>query len=137
MNSAIIERIRYILQQEYVTQVELARITRIPISTINSVLSRGSNPSGIFLAKLIETFPNYSANWVLTGVGDPMLPPETRSEAIKMYSDLARIDKKEKYSIAALIKVNEKCFSAFSLVELKELMPKVENMLDLIKINNR
>lgn len=136
MNNAIIERIRYILKREYVTQVELAKRSRIPISTINSVLSRGSNPSGIFLAKLIETFPDYSANWILTGVGDPRLPPETRSEAVKMYSDLVRIDKKDKYNIVALVKVNEKCFSAFSLVELKELTLKMENMLDLIKSNN-
>lgn len=137
MNNAIIERVRYILKREYVTQVELAKRSRIPISTINSVLSRGSNPSGIFLAKLIETFPDYSANWILTGVGDPKLPPETRSEAVKMYSDLARIDKKDKYNIVALVKVNEKYFSAFSLVELKGLTSKVESMLDLIKINNR
>lgn len=137
MENAIIERIRYILKREYLTQVKFAKISRIPISTINSVLSRGSNPSSIFLAKLIEIFPNYSANWILTGVGDPQLPPETRAEAVKEYSDLARIDKKEKYDIVALIKVNEKCFSAFSLVELKNLTISIANMISLIKTNNK
>lgn len=86
---------------------------------------------------MIEIYPIYSANWLLTVVGDHKLPSETRSETVKVYSDLARIDKNEKYDIVALIKVNEKCFSAFSLVELKELISKMENMLDLIKINNR
>lgn len=127
MNHTIIERIRLILKREEKTQVEFSNLSGLSVNTINSVLSRGSNPSAIFLSKLIETFPQYSANWILTGDGNMLIPHTFGNigEAVREYRELTAIDKKRIDEFIAIIKVGHKSYSAYSLTELQNVLDKI------------
>lgn len=128
MNNTVIERIRFILKKEDYTQLRFSSDSGLSLNTVKSVLIRGSNPSSDFLIKFISVFPKYSANWILTGVGDMLIPPTYGNigEAAKELKELQKIDEEKKLEVAALIKINEKYFSAFTMKDLG-------NILDVIK----
>lgn len=128
MEQTVIERIRYITKKEFKSLSDFSLKSDIPYGTVKSVLSKGINPSYEFLSKLIIATPKYSANWILTGVGDMLIPPTYGNigEAAKELKELQRIDEEKKLEVAALIKINEKYFSAFTMKDLG-------NILDVIK----
>ena len=133
MENTIIERIRVILKRENTSQKKLSELSTLSLHTINSVLSRGSNPSAIFLSKLIESFPQYSANWILTGSGDMLMPPTYGNigEVAKELKELQKIDEDKKLDVAALIKVNDKYFSAFTMKELGNILNTIKETYKL------
>jgi len=63
----ISDRIRLILKANSLTSSEFADKIGVKRSNLSHVLSGRNKPGLEFLAKVIESFPNVNASWLLTG----------------------------------------------------------------------
>lgn len=61
------ERIRLILKANNLTASQFADKIGVKRSNLSHVLSGRNKPGLEFLAKIIESFPNVNASWLLTG----------------------------------------------------------------------
>ena len=61
------ERIRLILKANNLTASQFADNIGVKRSNLSHVLSGRNKPGLEFLAKIIESFPNVNASWLLTG----------------------------------------------------------------------
>lgn len=61
------DRIRLILKANNLTSSEFADKIGVKRSNLSHVLSGRNKPGLEFLAKIIESFPNVNASWLLTG----------------------------------------------------------------------
>lgn len=59
-----------ILQNESLTNQRLAEKMGVAPASITHILSGRNKPSYDFILKLIETFPDYDAKWLVTGTGE-------------------------------------------------------------------
>lgn len=86
MTSKNIDRIKIITETEKVS----IRQMEIAIGCSNGVLSRaiknGTDIQGIWLSKIIETYPKYNAEWLLTGKGT-ILKQECEAPVLKQESN--------------------------------------------------
>lgn len=122
MNDTIIERIRYILKKEEYTQQQFSEEANLSLNTIKSVLIRGSNPSSDFLIKVLTVFPKYSANWILTGEGNKTITGfDKYADYHNSLVELQKVDKSKEHEIVALIMLDKKYYSAFTLTEFKKI----------------
>ena len=71
------DRIAHIIRAKNLTAAEFAIRLGIQPSSISHLLSGRNNPSLDFVKKLKETFPEYSYDWIINGVG-----PMTLSEPL-------------------------------------------------------
>jgi transcriptional regulator with XRE-family HTH domain len=60
------EKIKFIRIAEKITQKELSDILGVPVRTIVSYETNSSKPSGEFILKMCNAFPEY-AYWLVTG----------------------------------------------------------------------
>jgi len=65
----MIERIKYLIVQQNLTQTEFANIIGIQRSTLSHILSGRNKPSLDFTLKLLSKFTNINAEWLLNGEG--------------------------------------------------------------------
>ena len=63
-------RINNWIKKEGLKSSELADIIGVNRSTISHILSGRNKPSIDFLQKLLFSFPNINANWLITGDGN-------------------------------------------------------------------
>lgn len=64
------DRIKYIIENEGLNQVEFADRTGIKPPTLNHVLTGRNNASADVIQKILTAFPHYSSEWLLSGTGD-------------------------------------------------------------------
>ena len=64
--------LEFILRNEGITNTRLAAMLDVAPASITHIMSGRNKPSYDFLIKLVETFPQYDARWVLTGKGEPL-----------------------------------------------------------------
>lgn len=62
----IYDKIKFIRIAEKITQKELSDILSVPVRTIVSYETNSSKPSGEFILKMCNAFPEY-AYWLVTG----------------------------------------------------------------------
>lgn len=62
----IYDKIKFIRIAEKITQKELSDILEVPVRTIVSYETNSSKPSGEFILKMCNAFPEY-AYWLVTG----------------------------------------------------------------------
>ena len=65
------ERIAKILEEEDMTATKFANEIGVQASSISHIISGRNKPSTDFLIKLLERFRGISAEWLLTGRGNP------------------------------------------------------------------
>ena len=68
-NSEMKDRIAHIIRAKNLTAAEFALRLGIQPSNVSHLLSGRNNPSLDFVKKLKETFPEYSLDWIVLGVG--------------------------------------------------------------------
>ena len=75
----VLKRIKEIIEKEGISPSELADTIGIGRPLLSHVLSGRNNPSLQLVLKILESYPAYSANWLLTGKADsvPFSPTET------------------------------------------------------------
>ena len=70
MENQINKRLRLLIKEKNITQIKFCEIIGIKDSALRDILTRGYNPNTDILMKIASKFPQYSINWLLTGVGD-------------------------------------------------------------------
>ena len=63
------ERLKNWMESEYLKPSALADNIGVNRATISHILSGRNKPSIDFLEKLLNTYPNINANWLISGVG--------------------------------------------------------------------
>jgi len=71
----ILNRIKLIIEKEGISPSELADTIGIGRPLLSHVLSGRNNPSLQLVLKILESYPSYSANWLLTGADDTNAAP--------------------------------------------------------------
>ena len=64
------DRIKWIIENEGLTQVEFSNTTGIKPPTLNHVLTGRNNASTEIVQKILSAYPKYSGEWLLNGTGD-------------------------------------------------------------------
>ncbi len=85
-NGEMKDRISHIIRAKNLTAAEFAVRLGIQPSNVSHLLSGRNNPSLDFVKKLKETFPEYSLDWLVMGVG-----PITVSEPFIPFPPLAAV----------------------------------------------
>lgn len=94
------DRIKMIIDNEQLTQVQFSKFTGIKTSTLSHVLTGRNNPSTEVLGKVMDAYPNYSKRWLLSGEGE-MLDPDYKESDVgvrrnrSLMSDLFSHEKQE------------------------------------------
>lgn len=63
------DRIQRILQEKQLTSARLADIIEVQRSSISHILSGRNKPSMDFMEKILNSFPDISGDWLITGKG--------------------------------------------------------------------
>jgi len=66
-------RLKQLLENQNLTQVEFSKKTGVNRSTIANTLTKDNAPGGEFIALVVKAFPNINARWFVTGEGDMWL----------------------------------------------------------------
>jgi len=64
------DRLESILKHYKINSSKLAEMIEVQRSGISHILSGRNNPSYDFLIRILSTFPDINANWLLTGKGN-------------------------------------------------------------------
>ena len=95
--SNILSRIKKISEEEGISIRQLEQEIGASNGVINNALKRNTDISSKWLSKIIDSYPEYSPRWLLTGVGDmrvnyensslvkeskPPLPPLTKNKSL-------------------------------------------------------
>jgi transcriptional regulator with XRE-family HTH domain len=95
MENSINDRVRIIIKKEKVIQKRFCEIIGISVDTLNTIFKRNSTPGSGFLIKIVENFPQYSMNWLLTGKGEMEISKVTILETNADYKERCESQKKE------------------------------------------
>lgn len=66
------DRITHIISKEQLSASSFADSIGVQRSSISHILSGRNKPSLDFLQKIIKSYPKYSAEWLITGDGNPL-----------------------------------------------------------------
>ena len=93
----VLKRIKEIIEKEGISPSELADTIGIGRPLLSHVLSGRNNPSLQLVLKILESYPAYSANWLLTGKADsaPLTPTETEDTKNKTVDSPVQIQEKQ------------------------------------------
>lgn len=94
------ERLRIILEERNIKQVDFARSLGVSANYINLLISGKRGSISDTLAKLIEETYGYSAQWVMTGNGEKIATPSLSVAKIEF---LKKVQKMPDDEIAALL----------------------------------
>ena len=94
------ERLRIILEERNIKQVDFARTLGVSANYINLLISGKRGPISDTLAKLIEETYGYSAQWVMTGDGEKIATPSLSAAKIEF---LKKVQKMPDDEITALL----------------------------------
>jgi transcriptional regulator with XRE-family HTH domain len=86
-------RIREYMEFKQITSSELADFIGVQRSNVSHVLSGRNNPGSTFIEKLLQSYPELNARWLILGEGDmitvkaepsaPVVKPDLFSEKVK------------------------------------------------------
>lgn len=108
------DRIAHIIRAKNLTAAEFAVRLGIQPSNVSHLLSGRNNPSLDFVKKLKETFPEYSLDWIVLGIGpmtvsEPLPQPklsaavldplENESETVSPQDELELVTQQEQVSL--------------------------------------
>ncbi len=80
----IVQRIKEIIEHENLNQATFAELANINKSTLSHVLTGRNQPSAAVLQKIIERFPHYRYDWLISGE-PPMVKEEYREQQAKKH----------------------------------------------------
>ncbi|MDR1810537.1 MAG: helix-turn-helix domain-containing protein [Prevotella sp.] len=84
--TTIVERIRKIIHYENISVESFSKLTGISKYTLDSMFKKETNPSFDNLNKIINSCPQYSLEWLMTGKGNMLRPrPYGDADGESMY----------------------------------------------------
>lgn len=131
--SDILERINQVADNENVTITELERVIGASKGVLSRAIKKSTDIQSKWLLSLVENYPSYSSEWLLTGRGNMLKEDhENQNNSITIIKG----ERKTKDAIVDIQEVPLYDFEATAgLVELFK-SGKQANMLDTIKIPN-
>lgn len=75
------------------TAAELADKIGVQRSNVSHVLNGRNNPSSVFIEKLLQTFPELDARWLILGEGEMLMRQEPQQE-MKFENNISEIPQK-------------------------------------------
>ncbi len=115
LHMSISDRIVYIQQQEGFTASKFAERLDVQRSGLSHIYSGRNNPSIDFIQKLIDKFPNYRAEWIISGKEpvkyqeeDAPLAGNEKDRTLKEQSDLFSTLKSEDKAVYKTPAANSK-----------------------------
>ena len=93
MENAVIKRLRYFIKSKEITVKYFSEIIDTPEGTFKSLFQRDSDPSTELIIKILNKYPNLSANWLLMGFGEMESPdqPQIGKNALSAANALLRL----------------------------------------------
>lgn len=112
------ERIRTILTEKNIKQIEFAKSLGISANYINLLVNGKKTNISEPLSKLIEETYGYSSNWVLTGSGEKNISNNITSLKLETIKKIKRMSDSEVKALLAFVN---------SLDDIKDIYTKKES----------
>lgn len=80
MYGSMKDRIKKFMNVKSLTAAELADKIGVQRSNVSHVLNGRNNPSSVFIEKLLQTFPELDARWLILGEGEMLMRQEPQQE---------------------------------------------------------
>lgn len=97
------QRLKTILGERGVKQVEFARTLGISANYVNLIVNDKKDTISETLAKLIEETYGFSAEWVLTGMGEKYTATGTSAEKAEVLKKIQRMSDGEVRAVLAFV----------------------------------
>lgn len=97
------QRVKTILQERKLKQVEFARVLGISANYVNLIANGKKESISDTLAKLIEERYGYSAQWILTGAGEKLSSNELTAEKLEILKRIQRMSDSEARAVLAFV----------------------------------
>ena len=88
------DRIKQYIDYKSISAGELSSLLDVQRSNISHILNGRNKPGAAFIEKMLLSFPDLNARWLLTGVGD-MIENVERKDAATLFSKKGVIVKDE------------------------------------------
>lgn len=73
-SSEVLKRVEMIIRDKRMSELAFAKEIQVPQKTLNSNLKGKTKPSFELMTKILDRYPEISAEWLFRGVGDMYLP---------------------------------------------------------------
>lgn len=93
MYGSMKDRIKKFMNVKSLTAAELADKIGVQRSNVSHVLNGRNNPSSVFIEKLLQTFPELDARWLILGEGEMLMRQEPQQE-MKFENNISEIPQK-------------------------------------------
>ncbi|MEG2584605.1 MAG: helix-turn-helix transcriptional regulator [Oscillospiraceae bacterium] len=97
------ERIKLILQEKHLKQVEFGKVLGVSANYINLIVNGKKDNISDTLAKLIEETYGYSSNWIMTGKGDSLVIKDLSSNKLETIKRIKKLNDKEVQAVLAFV----------------------------------
>lgn len=87
------DRIKKFMNVKSLTAAELADKIGVQRSNVSHVLNGRNNPSSVFIEKLLQTFPELDARWLILGEGEMLMRQEPQQE-MKFENNVSEMSQK-------------------------------------------
>lgn len=77
MEESVIERIKCIIENERCSTLSFSNVINVPRSTISNMFLKRTNPGYDLIRSVIDAFPAYSVDWLITGNGEMLKSEKT------------------------------------------------------------
>ena len=88
------DRIKHYIDYKSISAGELSSLLDVQRSNISHILNGRNKPGAAFIEKMLLSFPDLNARWLLTGIGDMIENVERKDEA-NLFSKKEEIVKDE------------------------------------------
>ena len=105
--TSLSQRIKTILDERKIKQVEFARTLGISANYVNQIVNGKKENISDALSKLIEERYGYSADWILTGNGEKLAANEISAEKTAIIKKILKMSEGEIKAVQAFINTLE------------------------------
>ncbi|ULQ60473.1 helix-turn-helix domain-containing protein [Brucepastera parasyntrophica] len=107
------DRIRIILNEQHIKQIELAEKLGISANYVNLLVNGKKTRISDTLAQLIEERYGYSSQWLLTGTGEKLVDTGISDNKIEIINRIKKMSQEEVNATMAFIHSLEKVHEEF------------------------
>lgn len=111
------DRLRIILKERNIKQVEFAKVLGVSANYVNLLISGKRGPISDTLAKLIEETYGYSAQWVMNGEGEKLSSPSLSATKIEFLKKIQKMPDDEIIALLAFANSLESVKQSFNITE--------------------
>ncbi|WP_448529977.1 helix-turn-helix domain-containing protein [Raineya sp.] len=124
LNKDFTERLKILIDMKSIQPSRFADEIGVQRSGLSHIIAGRNKPSVDFLQKLVQRYPDTNVNWLLTGIGEPIIEQTSDSEILEKNSEISTeieqkkeipIPNKEKEIERILVFYTDKTFETFHL----------------------